>query len=112
MKKLRSPLCAAVAMKMVRTAAVILHDVWTICDSRHPAASEGHFMGMHDGRQGAYLCVGLAGSCGTLGLTQSTFWFGLTASSIHLGLAFGPLLAPLHDFLSRVEQSESVNANG
>ncbi len=83
MKNLRSPLCVAVAMKMVRTATVILHDVWTMCwtpcDRRHPAASEGHFMDMHDGRQGAYLCVGLADSCGTLGLTQSTFGFGLTA---------------------------------
>ncbi len=111
--------CAAVAMKMVLTATVILHDVWTMCwtpcDRRHPAASEGHFMDMHDGRQGTYLCVGLAGSCGTLGLTQSAFWFGLTARSIDLGIAFGdfgPLLVPQRDYLSRVEQSESVKANG
>jgi len=101
-------------MKMVRTPTVILQDVWTMCwtpcDRHHPAASEGHFMDMHDGRQGAYLCVGLAGSCGTLGLTQSTFGFGLTARSIDLGIAFGPLLVPRRDYLSRVEQSESVKA--
>ncbi len=36
-------------------------------------------MEMHDGRQVAYLCVGLAASCGTLGLTQSTCGFLLTA---------------------------------
>jgi hypothetical protein len=69
-------------------------------------------MDMHDGRQGVYLCVGLAGSCGTLGLTQSTFGFGLTARSIVLDLAFGPSFNPLRDFLSWVEQSESINANG
>ncbi len=66
---------------------------------------------MHDEQQGAYLCVGLAGSCGTLGLTQSTCGFELTAHSMHLGLAFGPLVLPRRDFLSRVEQSESVKAN-
>ncbi len=70
-------------------------------------------MDMHDGRQIAYLCVGLAASCGTLGLTQSTCWFGLTARSdlglgpAVLGLAFGPR----RDHLSRVEQSELVNNN-
>ncbi len=41
-----------------------------------------------------------------------SFGFGLTACCSHLGLAFGPLLAPLRDFLSRAEHSESVSANG
>ena len=49
-----------------------------------------------------YLCVGLAGSCGTLGLTQSTFGLGLTARSIDLGLAFGLLFAWLHVYHSSV----------
>ena len=102
-------------MKMVKTDTVILHDVWTMCwtpcNRRHPATSEGHFMDMHDGRQGAYLCVGQAASCGTLGLTQSTCGFGLTARSSDLGIAFGPLIVPRRDHLSRVEQSESVKAN-
>ncbi len=66
-------------------------------------------MDMHDGRKVAYLCVGLAASCGSRGLTQSTCGFGLTARRSDPGpavrsLAFGPR----REHLSRVEQSESV----
>ena len=79
-------------------------------------------MDMHDGNQVAYLCGGLAATCGTLGLTQSTCGFGLTArrsdlgaaglGTADLGIAFGPGLILLRrEHLSRVEQSESVKAN-
>jgi hypothetical protein len=108
---MRSPLSGASCDEDDADGYCDLHDVWTMCWTpcdRQPTTSEGHFLDMHDGRQGAYLCVGLAGgSCGTFGLTQSTFGFGLTARYRHLGLAFGPL----RDFLSRAVQSESVNAN-
>ena len=79
-------------------------------------------MDMHDGNQVAYLCGGLAATCGTLGLTQSTCWFGLTArrsdlgtaglglGTADLGIAFGLLIVPRREHLSRVEQSESVKA--
>ncbi len=80
-------------------------------------------MDMHDGIQVAYLCGGLAATCGTLGLTQSTCWLGLTASRSYLGtaglglgtadlgIAFGSLILLRREHLSRVEQSEPVNAN-
>ncbi len=80
-------------------------------------------MDMHDGNQLAYLCCGLAATCGTLGLTQITCGFGLSAHSsdlgtaglglgtADLGIAFGPLIVPRREHLSRVEHSESVKAN-
>ncbi len=80
-------------------------------------------MDMHDGNQVAYLCGGLVVTCGSLGLTQSTCGFGLTArrsdlgtaglglSTADLGIVFGQLIVLLREHLSRVEQSESVNAN-
>ena len=80
-------------------------------------------MDMHDGNQVAYHCVGLAATCGTLGLTQSTCGFGLTArrsdlgaagldlGTADLGIAFGPLILLRREHLSREEQSESVNTN-
>jgi hypothetical protein len=76
-------------------------------------------MDMHDGNQVAYLCCGLAATCGTLGLTQSPCGFGLTArrkdlgtaglglGTADLGIAFGPLIVPRRKHLSQVEQSES-----
>ena len=79
-------------------------------------------MDMHDGNQVVYLCCGLAATCGTLGLTQSTCGFGLTArrsdlgtaglglGTADLGIAFGPLILLRREHLSRMEQSESVNA--
>ncbi len=81
------------------------------------------FLDKHDGNQVAYLCGGLAATCGTLGLTQSTCGYGLTARRSDLGTAglglgiadlgnaFGPLIGPLREHLSRVEQSESIKAN-
>ncbi len=81
-------------------------------------------MDMHDGNQVAYLCGGLAATCGTpLGLTQSTCGFGLTASrsdlgaaglglgTVDLGIAFGPLILLRREHLSREKQSESVITN-
>jgi hypothetical protein len=80
-------------------------------------------MDMHDGNQVAYLCGGLAATCGTLRLTQSTYGFGLTArrsdlgtaglglGTAELGIAFGPLILLRREHLSREEQSESVNTN-
>ncbi len=80
-------------------------------------------MDMHDGNQNAYLYCGLAATCGTLGLTQSTCGFGWTARRNDIGtaglglgtadlcIAFGPLIVPLREHLSRVEQSKSVKAN-
>ena len=79
-------------------------------------------MDMLHGNQVAYLGGGLAATCGTLGLTQSTFGLGLTArrsdlgaaglglGTADLGIAFGPALILLRrEHLSRGEQSESVN---
>ena len=79
-------------------------------------------MDMHHGNKVAYLCGGLAATCGTLGLTQSTFGLGLTArrsdlgaaglGTADLGIALGPALILLRrEHLSREEQSESVNTN-
>ena len=84
-------------------------------------------MDMLHGNQVAYLCGGLAATCGTLGLTQSTFGLGLTArrsdlgaaglgtadlGTADLGIAFGPALILLRrEHLSLNNQSLSIRTN-
>ena len=74
-------------------------------------------MDMLHGNQVAYLCGGLAATCGTLGLTQSTFGLGLTArrsdlGAAGLGIAFGPALILLRrEHLSLNNQSLSIRTN-
>ena len=79
-------------------------------------------MDMLHGNQVAYLGGGLAATCGTLGLTQSTFGLGLTArrsdlgaaglGTADLGIAFGPALILLRrEHLSLNNQSLSIQTN-
>ncbi len=79
MKKCAHRFRAPVAMKMMQTATVILHEFrtmfWTPCDRRQPAESEGHFCCARQCCAARYVNVHLIShfSCNLTRLTSNNY---------------------------------------